>query len=60
LTKPLHDDPAFNQWVLDRTPMKRWGEPEDLVGAVVFLSSAAADFISGQILHVDSGWLANV
>jgi gluconate 5-dehydrogenase len=60
LTKPLHQDPAFDKWVLDRTPMKRWGEPADLVGAVVFLSSSAADFITGQILYVDGGWLANV
>lgn len=60
LTKPLHQDPAFDKWVLDRTPMKRWGEPGDLVGAVVFLSSSAADFITGQILYVDGGWLANV
>ncbi|MFB3904712.1 MAG: SDR family oxidoreductase [Acidobacteriota bacterium] len=60
LTSPLHQDPAFNKWVLDRTPMKRWGEPQDLVGAVVFLSSSAADFITGQILYVDGGWLANI
>jgi gluconate 5-dehydrogenase len=60
LTKPLHEDPCFDRWVLDSTPMKRWGEPKDLVGAVVFLSSSAADFITGQILYVDGGWLANV
>ncbi len=60
LTRPLHQDPAFNKWVLDRTPMRRWGEPRDLVGAVVFLSSSASDFITGQILYVDGGWLANV
>lgn len=60
LTRPLHQDPAFNKWVLDRTPMKRWGEPGDLVGAVVFMSSSAADFITGQVLYVDGGWLANI
>ncbi|RPJ57638.1 MAG: SDR family oxidoreductase [Acidobacteria bacterium] len=60
LTKPLHEDPCFDRWVLDSTPMKRWGEPRDLVGAVVFLSSSAADFITGQILYVDGGWLANI
>ncbi|RPI22160.1 MAG: SDR family oxidoreductase [Acidobacteria bacterium] len=60
LTRPLHQDPVFDKWVLERTPMKRWGEPGDLVGAVVFLSSSAADFITGQILYVDGGWLANV
>ena len=58
LTEPLWTDDDFNNWVLSRTPFKRWGRPEDLVGAAVFLASAASDFVTGQILYVDGGWLA--
>lgn len=60
LTEPLVKDREFNQWVLDSTPMKRWGQPGDLVGAAIFLASGASDFITGQILYVDGGWLANL
>lgn len=58
LTKPLWTDDDFNKWVLSRTPFKRWGKPEDIAGAVVFLASSASDFVTGQILYVDGGWLA--
>ena len=58
LTKPLVEDPDFTGWVKDRCPLGRWGRPEDLMGAAVFLASPAADFITGQILYVDGGWLA--
>ncbi len=58
LTQPRHDDPVWNTWILGRTPMNRWGIPEDLAGAVVFLASESASFVSGHILPVDGGWLA--
>jgi gluconate 5-dehydrogenase len=58
LTKPLRADVSFDQWVLTNTPLKRWGRPEDLVGAAVLLASKAGDFITGQIIYVDGGWLA--
>ncbi len=58
MTRALHDDPAFNAWVRSRTPAGRWGQPEELVGAAVFLSSTASDFVNGQILYVDGGLLA--
>jgi len=58
LTKPIQDDPEFDRWVKGRTPLGRWGEPEDLVGAAVFLASSASDFVTGQMLYVDGGWLA--
>jgi gluconate 5-dehydrogenase len=58
LTKPLWTDDDFNQWVLAKTPLARWGQPEDLVGAAVLLASRAGDFITGQIIYVDGGWLA--
>ncbi len=52
-------DHPFNKLVMMRTPANRWGEPDDLMGAAVFLSSEASDFINGQILYVDGGILAN-
>ena len=58
LTRPLHDDPEFDAWVRRRTPAGRWGRPEELVGAAVFLASPASDFVNGQVLYVDGGFLA--
>ena len=55
MNKPLIDNPAFNAWVTGRTPAKRWGKPEELVGAAVFLASNASDYVSGQIIYVDGG-----
>lgn len=60
MTRPLYEDEKFNRWVEERTPMRRWGSPEELGGAAVFLASDAADFITGQVLYVDGGWLANL
>lgn len=58
LTEPLFQDPERRRWVESRIPMGRWGTPEDLKGAVVFLASEASDYITGQVLFVDGGWLA--
>ena len=59
MTKRLYEDPEKHQWVLSRTPKGRWGEIEDLKGAVVFLASEASDFITGELINVDGGWLAS-
>lgn len=58
LTAPLQADEDFNRWVLSKTPLGRWGQPDDIVGTAVFLASSASDFITGQIIYVDGGWLA--
>jgi len=58
LTEPLWTDEDFNRWVLSKTPLARWGRPDDLVGTTVLLASRAGDFITGQIIYVDGGWLA--
>lgn len=58
LTQPLVDDPTFNAWVLGRTPVGRWGEPEDIGGAVVWLASDASRFVTGQVVFVDGGMTA--
>src|SRR6516225_2554530 len=58
LTQTLWEDPARSAAILARTPLNRWGQPEDKAGAVVFLCSPAA-FITGVILPVDGGYLSN-
>lgn len=58
LTEPLWSDEEFTKWVLSKTPLGRWGRPDDLVGTAVLLASKAGDFITGQIIYVDGGWLA--
>jgi gluconate 5-dehydrogenase len=58
LTEPLWSDEEFTRWVLSKTPLGRWGQPDDLVGTAVLLASNAGEFITGQIIYVDGGWLA--
>jgi 2-dehydro-3-deoxy-D-gluconate 5-dehydrogenase len=57
-TAALQADAERNRQILERTPAGRWGRPDDLAGAVVFLASAASDFVNGHVLAVDGGWLA--
>ncbi|CAK4031404.1 2-dehydro-3-deoxy-D-gluconate 5-dehydrogenase [Lecanosticta acicola] len=62
LTDQYITDPkykSFNDYVMMRTPAKRWGEPVDLSGAIIFLASAASDFVSGVPVIVDGGWTGN-
>ena len=60
LTRPLVEDPEFNRWICGRTPAGRWGRPEELVGAAVFLAAPASDFVNGQVIYVDGGLLAAI
>ena len=57
LTQALQDDPERSAPIIARTPMKRWGVPDDLVGPVMFLASPQAQFITGVVLPVDGGYL---
>ena len=57
-TAQLRADEARNKAILERIPAGRWGTPDDLAGAAVFLASSASDYINGAVLPVDGGWLA--
>ena len=57
-TAPLRADVVRSAEILARIPAGRWGEPADLDGAVVFLCSAASDYVHGTVIAVDGGWLA--
>lgn len=57
-TQQLRADEARNQEILERIPAGRWGMPQDMMGPVVFLASAASDYVNGYTLAVDGGWLA--
>ena len=56
-TRALQQDETRNRQILERIPAGRWGEPSDLAGAAVFLSSAASDYVNGEVLVVDGGWM---
>ncbi|WP_296038903.1 SDR family oxidoreductase [uncultured Agrobacterium sp.] len=58
MNEALISNPDFDAWVKGRTPSKRWGKPEELIGTAVFLSSSASDYVNGQIIYVDGGMLA--
>jgi gluconate 5-dehydrogenase len=60
-TEPIRvDGDPFNEFIISRTPAGKWGDPEDLAGTAVFLSSKASDFVNGQIIYVDGGILATI
>ncbi len=60
-TAPIRvDGHPFNEFIISRTPAARWGNPEDLAGTAIFLSSKASDFVNGQIVYVDGGILATI
>ncbi|WP_338719567.1 SDR family oxidoreductase [Devosia sp. XK-2] len=60
LNRSLLDDPSFDGWVKQRTPMGRWGNPEELGPAAIFLASDASSFVNGHILYVDGAFTATV
>jgi len=59
LTEPFFQDPEHRRWIEQRIPMGRIGTPEDLAATVIFLASSGSDYITGQIIYVDGGWLAS-
>ena len=60
-TAPIRvDGHPFNDFIISRTPAARWGDPEDLAGAAIFLASKASDFVNGIVVYVDGGILATI
>ncbi len=57
-TKQIREDQNRNAEILKRIPAERWGQPDDIAGAAVFLSAPASDYVNGHVLAVDGGWLA--
>jgi 2-deoxy-D-gluconate 3-dehydrogenase len=57
-TEALRADPVRNRQILERIPAGRWGQPEDLAGAAVFLASGASDYVTGTVVTVDGGWMS--
>jgi NAD(P)-dependent dehydrogenase (short-subunit alcohol dehydrogenase family) len=56
LVAALRSDPERFRFINERTPMGRWGQPEELVGTIVYLAAPASDFVTGQTVYVDGGW----
>jgi NAD(P)-dependent dehydrogenase (short-subunit alcohol dehydrogenase family) len=56
MTQALQADESRNKAIVDRTPLARWGKPEELVGPALFLASNAASFVTGTVLNVDGGY----
>ena len=60
MTERLWKDPEFDSWLCGRVPAGRWGDPKELVGALVFLSSAASSYVNGQVVYVEGGLLCGM
>ena len=58
MNEALVNDPTFDAWVKASNPAQRWGKPEELVGTAVYLASSASNYVNGQIIYVDGGWLS--
>jgi len=58
LTRPLYEDAERREFITSRTPMGRWGQPEELNGLLIYLASQASGYLTGQTIYVDGGWLA--
>jgi len=60
MTEELREDEEFDSWVKQEVPLQRWGDPEELIGAALFLASKAASYINGETIFIDGGWRASL
>jgi gluconate 5-dehydrogenase len=60
MTRALHENPESDAWLRGRTPSQRWGNPDELIGALLFLASDASSYVNGHMIYVDGGLLATV
>ena len=60
MTKALYENPEFDTWLCNRTPAHRWGNPEELIGTLIFLSAPSSSFLNGQLIFVDGGITASI
>lgn len=60
LNQKLINDHEFDKWVKSEVPLKRWGNPEELVGTAIYLSSDASNYVNGHTVYVDGGWMASL
>jgi gluconate 5-dehydrogenase len=60
MTKALYENKEFDAWLCSRTPANRWGNPEELLGSLIFLASEASSYVNGQIIYIDGGMTACV
>ena len=58
MNEALVNNPAFDTWVKSSNPAQRWGRPDELVGTAIYLASSASNYVNGQIIYVDGGWLS--
>jgi gluconate 5-dehydrogenase len=58
MNEALVNNPTFDAWVKSSNPAQRWGRPEELVGTAIYLASNASNYVNGQIIYVDGGWLS--
>ena len=60
MTRKLWENPEFDAWLCRRSPSRRWGNPDELIGPLIFLASDASSYVNGHILYVDGGLLASI
>ena len=58
MNEALVNNPSFDAWVKSSNPAQRWGKPDELVGTAIYLASKASNYVNGQIIYVDGGWLS--
>ncbi len=59
MTEAAFADPKRQEWMLSRIPLRRFGQPEDIGGAVAYIASPAGDYLNGEVIFIDGGWMSS-